>query len=313
MAAINEKNIFQIRNLHCAYKKNGKFGRTVLHIEKLDIERGKIIVLLGKSGAGKSTILETLGLMNNTANEAKNTQNKKLQLAFMPEKNKGKQFDIAKLWQANKQAELSEIRNEYLSFIFQNTNLMPNFTAYENICITQMLQNVSQEEAVAHAKKMMKAIDLGEVDEEKQAHELSGGQRQRIAFVRAITPRFSILFGDEPTGNLDEITSNILMNMLTQNIKGNKNNQRTAIIVTHNIDLALKYADQIILITKPDVPEDTEQNFGSILSQNHFYKLAETEWEYQEEGRRKNINKEALKKQIIQLISSKKILEKLAL
>ena len=282
----NNLPIFSIRNLHCAYRKNGEFTKTVLHIKKLDVLRGKITVLLGKSGAGKSTILETLGLMNNTIATDRNKTAEKLKIVFSPTEEL--HFNIDELWQNDKQAELSDIRNEYLSFIFQNTNLMPNFTAYENICITQMLQNVPQNEAVAKAKKMMQQIDLGEVDEQKQAYELSGGQRQRIAFVRAITPRFTVLFGDEPTGNLDEITSNILMNMLAQNIR---EHHRTAIIVTHNIDLALKYADQIILITKDDVV-DEQQGFGEILPQNQFLSIDKKakKWQYEENGKRVNLS-----------------------
>ena len=141
---------------------------------------------------------------------------------------------------------------------------MPNFTVYENICLTQMIQGVSQKEALLKARDMMHRIGLQEVDEHKKPHELSGGQRQRVAFVRAITPQFTVLFGDEPTGNLDEINSRELMSILTNNIR---QHQRTAVIVTHNIDLALEFADQIIILTK-----NNQSNCGQVEKNNIFYK-----------------------------------------
>lgn len=250
------QTLFHINNLSCAYRQqNGMFGAPVLKIEQLQIPKGKIVVLLGKSGAGKSTILETLGLMNDTMTTPS-------QLLFTPSGDQKYHFET--VW---KDSQLDNIRKQYFSFIFQNTNLMPNFTVYENICLTQMIQGASQAEAMKKARDMMHRVGLQEVDEHKKPHELSGGQRQRVAFVRAITPNFTVLFGDEPTGNLDEINSRELMTILTDNIR---EHQRTAIIVTHNIDLALEFADQIIILTK-----DNDANCGQVAAQNIFYKQSD--------------------------------------
>ncbi len=256
--------LFTLQNLTCAYRQpNGMAGNPVLKIAELQIPKGKIIVLLGKSGAGKSTILETLGLMNNTLSNNS-------QLLFMPNENEKYHFET--IWEKK---NIDEIRKKHFSFIFQNTNLMPNFTVYENICLTQMIQGSSKADAMQKAQKMMRQIGLQEIDEYKKPHELSGGQRQRVAFVRAITPNFTVLFGDEPTGNLDEINSRELMNILSRNVR---EHQRTAVIVTHNIDLALEFADQIIILTK-----NNESNCGQIDLNNVFYKeqnnvTAESNW-----------------------------------
>lgn len=147
---------------------------------------------------------------------------------------------------------------------------MPNFTVYENICLTQMLQGKSKKEAIKNAKILMQQIGLDEIDETKKPYELSGGQAQRVAFVRAITPDFSVLFGDEPTGNLDEKNSWDLMMILKEKVVGMG---KTAIIVTHNLELALGFADQIILITKPNAHGVISAN--NVFNKNH----SENVWE----------------------------------
>lgn len=239
-------SIFEITDLVCTYHDNDP----VLKIDKLNICKGEMTVVIGLSGAGKSTFLETLGLMNNTlvnGSSVKFYSNNEV-------------FDYDKLWQDNNEAMFSELRRKHFSFIFQNTNLMPNFTVYDNICITQMLQGQSKEEAIKNAEKMMGTIGLSDVSKSKKAYELSGGERQRVAFVRAIIPEFSVLFGDEPTGNLDEHNSSELMQVIKDSIVGT---QRAAIIVSHNIELAIDFADKITLIT-------IENGLGFIKPENVF-------------------------------------------
>lgn len=244
------KELYKIQNLECAYKNSN----TVLKIDELIIPSKKITVLLGVSGSGKSTILETLGLMNNTIKSGN--------ISFHPNNGAGN-IELKSVW-SQKTEHLSQIRNNYFSFIFQNTNLMPNFTALENVCITQMIQGKTYAEAMDRANSMMKKVGLSMIDSNKKVQELSGGQQQRLAFVRAITPNFSVLFGDEPTGNLDELNSSELMKIIRDEIK---HEDKSAIIVSHNINLAIEYADCIIVIDKPDGKE-----YGEITSKSVFLK-----------------------------------------
>ncbi len=240
--------LFQIRDLTCAYNK----GRTVLNIKELDIPQGELVFLLGVSGSGKSTLIETLALMNNT-------------LASGEVHFADNALKFSELWKKNDPVEIARVRKKHFSFIFQETNLMENFTAYENVCLSQMIkQNVRQDEAVAGAKQLADQVGLTnqELNADTLAVNLSGGQRQRLAFVRAINNDFTVIFGDEPTGNLDEENANELLRILKQNI-GQKS---AAIIVSHDIDLAVQHADKIIVITK------SPEGYGEILPQNIFNK-----------------------------------------
>ncbi|MEO1450017.1 MAG: ATP-binding cassette domain-containing protein, partial [Bacteroidota bacterium] len=227
--------MISIRDLKCAY--NGK--DVVVHIKSLDIPPGEFVGLLSVSGGGKSTTLETLGLMNKTFLPGST-------VTLQPDAD-GPAYDYETLWKNANAKEIAAVRSRYFSFIFQRTNLMPNFTAYENICITQMLQGKSMAEATTHAREVMALMGLKKVDEAKKAHELSGGEQQRVAFVRAITPDFRIIFGDEPTGNLDEENAQALMGKLHDKVK---EQSRTAVIVSHDLDLISRYADRLIVLQK---------------------------------------------------------------
>ena len=244
--------ILQIADLDCSYSLVAQ--DKVLHIRDLAVYEGEIVFLLGASGSGKSTLLETLGLMNNTLASGK------VELF----KSENERYDFADLWKEDNTHQLTDIRKNFLSFIFQNTNLMENFTAYENICLSQMIKNnISQGKAIDGAVELMKQVRLpeGEVGFDTLAVNLSGGQRQRISFVRALNNDFKILLCDEPTGNLDESNAHELISIIRKNIS----NDKSAIIVSHDINLALKYADRIVLITK-----DGDKNYGEVKDGNIF-------------------------------------------
>src|SRR5262245_39622259 len=134
--------LIRIQNLSCSYSREER--DKVLHIHDLALEKGKIIFLLGASGSGKSTLLETLGLMNSTIAGGS------VELYHDGES----KIDYAQLWKDNDLDGITRIRRDFLSFIFQETNLMENFTAYENICLSQMIKsNVKQESAMDGAMK----------------------------------------------------------------------------------------------------------------------------------------------------------------
>ena len=131
-------NVFKIRNLKCKYASNIK---PVLEIDSLNIEEGSSTFFIGPSGVGKSTVLETLGVMNNTVFQAK-----KNDTIFEFRVNNSDHTSILKLWTL-KESKIADFRNKHLSFIFQNTNLFNTLSAFDNIAITSILQGDSKKEA----------------------------------------------------------------------------------------------------------------------------------------------------------------------
>ena len=252
--------LFEISNLKCSYDKPFREGvsKVVLDIRHLSLPRGRKVFIVGESGIGKSTILEVLGLMNDTIVPDPSSK-------FLFGGDEKGAIDLIALWKRGNDAELSAFRREHFNFIFQSTNLMRNFTAYENISITRMLQGYTQEEAFQKAAQTLEDLGLGHVGRNRFAQELSGGQQQRLAFARAIIPDFTVLFGDEPTGNLDADNAVRAMELLTSKLSERENS--SAIIVSHDMHLAVAFADIIIKIRKePSCSQDGgETTFKGVI------------------------------------------------
>ena len=256
--------IFDIKNLSCKYPSS---KHPVLKIEELQIEEGSIVFFIGASGVGKSTILETMGLMNNTiVNESKT------KLLFKPDKADSE--DYTKLW-SKPENYIANFRRKHLSFIFQTTNLFNNLSAFNNVSITPLLNGTSISEGKKRVKSILAKI-LPELIQDKLITEISGGQRQRLAFARAIVIDYTILFADEPTGNLDWANANKLMSLLVASVKQNSDDndsKRTAVIVSHDIALTIEYADKIVLIEKKESNNDAGTfSLGKISNDSIFYK-----------------------------------------
>lgn len=223
------KPIFNIKYLRCSYNPE----TIVLAVDNLQIHRGKFYFVIGKSGIGKSTLIESLGLMSDTMSD-------ETEVIY-----DGK-YSLKSIWFKD---SISEFRANNYSFIFQENNLLDNFTTGENMSFGLLLSGKNSEQSKDKILPLMMSIDLPHEIYDKKVQNLSGGQRQRVAFVRALTAPFEVMFCDEPTGNLDPVVANKLMTTLKRNIvEANK----TAIIVSHSIDLAVAYADHIVVITPGD-------------------------------------------------------------
>jgi len=255
---MQDEIIYDISNLECQYIP----ATTVLRIPNLQIPKGKLVFVLGVSGIGKSTFIETLGLMNRTIHVTPETS-----IKF----NNGNEVEeIKSIWDRDNKA-LSKFRNDHFSFIFQNTNLMPNFSAGENMCISMLIEGKKLSDVKQKVLEVMDKLNLEPELYDRKIQELSGGQRQRLAFVRAIIAGFNVLFGDEPTGNLDRDTGHKLMRTLKQNLS---DFNRTGIIVSHDTDLALSFADIILLLSKTGEGEDIHGTFD-----DQYYLVREqTKW-----------------------------------
>ncbi len=260
-------DLFTIENLRCSYNRPFIEGqsRVVLEIKKLYLKRGKKIFIVGESGIGKSTILETLGMMNNTIVPNSET-------CFFFHETNGTKTNLCSLWHGSDEL-LSQFRLKNYSFIFQSTNLMRNFTAYENIAYTRMLQGYRKRETFERTRQLLIDLGLEHVGELCMTQELSGGQQQRLAFARAILPDFTVLFGDEPTGNLDPENAERVMRVLVHKFDELQN--ASAIIVSHDMNLATTFADIIVKIRKAIRPklhkEDDDVTFGVIDDCSIFY------------------------------------------
>lgn len=232
------ETIIEIKNILCSYGKNN----SILHVEKFHLNRSEIVFLLGPSGIGKSTLIEAMGLINNTALKEDNCSS----MNFID--SDGKSIDLIEIWKMEKN-ELEKFRKGHFSFIFQNNFLMPNLTAGDNMMITLLMKGESELKAREKIIHYMKVVNLDEKIFDKPIYHLSGGQKQRLAFVRAIAAPLDILIGDEPTGNLDSHTAKKLMGYTRDSLIENK---KCGLFVSHDINLALEYSDRIYIL-KPYV------------------------------------------------------------
>lgn len=191
-----------------------------LHVLKgvdLHIQKGEIISIVGASGAGKTTLLQILG----TLDVQSNPMDSELLINGT---------EVTKLSDKN----LAKFRNEHIGFIFQFHQLLPEFTALENVCIPAFIKNVPKGEAEKKAKKFLDFLGLSARYEHKP-NELSGGEQQRVAVARALVNDPSIIFADEPSGNLDSESADNLHQLF---FELRDEFGQTFVIVTHNGQLA---------------------------------------------------------------------------
>ena len=221
--------VIEIHNIVKTYQIGSVLVRALRSVS-VDIMKNEYVAIMGPSGSGKSTLMNLVGCLD-TATSGSYILNG---------------IDVSKM----EDDYLAEIRNKEIGFIFQTFNLLPRYSALENVTLPLIYAGVSKAEREKVAIETLRQVGLSDRMDHKP-NELSGGQRQRVAIARALVNNPSIILADEPTGNLDSKTSIDIMGLLDQIHKeGN-----TVIVVTHEEDIA-KHAARIIRLFDGEVAQD---------------------------------------------------------
>lgn len=214
-------------------RKNYYLGKEPVPVLKgieLTIFKNEYVALMGPSGSGKSTLMNILGCLDSPTS--------------------GQYILNSKNVSGMEDDELAKVRNEEIGFVFQQFNLLPRLTAWENVAVPLIYAGVGKKERADRAHDMLKQVGLGERAHHKP-NELSGGQCQRVAIARALINTPSLILADEPTGNLDSKTSIEIMELFGSiQAAGN-----TVILVTHEEDIA-EHAKRIVRIKDGVVERD---------------------------------------------------------
>jgi len=210
--------IIQLDNVWKTYEM-GNVKVNALRGLSLEIKKSEFVAIMGPSGSGKSTAVNMIGCMD------------------MP--TKGRIYldghDISNL----SESDLAQIRGKKIGFIFQQFNLLGTLTALENVALPMMFQGKERKERLDYAKNLLEMVELGDRMSHKPA-ELSGGQQQRVAIARSLANDPEVVLADEPTGNLDSKTGEVVIRFLEKLNKGGK----TIIMVSHDANVA-KHAQRI--------------------------------------------------------------------
>ena len=216
--------LIELQDIYKAYPM-GDMDLPVLKGISLTVSQGEQVALMGESGSGKSTLMHILGCLDHPTS--------------------GEYWLDGQEISSLSGDQRALIRNQKLGFVFQNFNLLPRTSALENVTmpLSYTMEHLSEREARKRAEEMLRLVGLGD----RMHHEpsqLSGGQQQRVAIARALINRPSLLFADEPTGNLDSHTSEEVLTMFRQL---NERSNITIVLVTHDANVA-RHSERIIRI-----------------------------------------------------------------
>ena len=215
--------MIEIKNIKKAYKTEGEPFEALKGVS-FKINDGEFVAIMGPSGSGKSTLMHILGALDNPTGGT----------YFLDGR------DVSTLTDD----ELADIRKDKIGFVFQSFNLLPRTTVLRNVVLPLIYEGVPEKERVERAKKALFDSGLDESHFTHLSNQLSGGQIQRVAIARALVNNPTLILADEPTGNLDTKTGEIVLGTFQ---RLNKEQGRTIVLITHEHDVAL-HADRIITI-----------------------------------------------------------------
>ena len=225
-----EHALISISNITKIYQVGDQEVRALAGVS-LDIKKNEYVAIMGPSGSGKSTLMNILGCLDTPTggNYVLNGT------------------DVSKMGDD----QLAVVRNKEIGFVFQTFNLLPRYSALDNVCLPLIYAGIQKKDRIERATAALTSVDLAN----RMAHkpnELSGGQRQRVAVARALVNNPSLILADEPTGNLDSKTSIDIMNLFEEIYSGGN----TIIVVTHEEDIA-QHARRIVRLRDGLVESDT--------------------------------------------------------
>lgn len=227
----------ELKNLRRSFKQGGQTLEVLRGIE-LDIAKGEVVALIGPSGAGKSTLLQIAGLLEQPS--------------------KGEIYLDGLKCSKLSDAMRTSLRRDYLGFVYQYHNLLPDFDAVENVMMPLLIAGVNPKAAREKAEKLLKRLGLGKRLKHRPA-ELSGGEQQRVAIARALANTPKLLLADEPTGNLDPKTAESVFAELIAIVK---ETGLSALVATHNMELA-QQMDRVVELKDGIIEEAGGRGRGS--------------------------------------------------
>ena len=232
-----------LKNINKTFRQ----GNEILEILKdvnLEIRPKEVVALIGPSGSGKSTLLQIAGLLENPT--------------------EGEVYIDGENCTGNSDNVRTALRRDYLGFVYQYHNLLPDFDAAENVIIPQLISGVKYKEARDKAMWLLQRLGLNDREHHRPA-DLSGGEQQRVAIARALANTPKLLLADEPTGNLDPNTSDNVFLTLLEVVK---ETGLSALIATHNIDLANKM-DRVVSLKDGKLIDNKNSRF--LKTTENFY------------------------------------------
>jgi putative ABC transport system ATP-binding protein len=221
-----------VKNLKKSFKDGEKTTEVLKGID-LVVQNGEFVAIMGRSGAGKSTLL--------------------YQVSLLDEPTSGEIFIDEKDTHSMTVTEKTSFRLSQLGYIFQDYALLPEMTALENVALPLLMQDMSEKKAYEKAKEHLTKVGLGD-RLDNLSSQLSGGEQQRVSIARAIAHDPKILFADEPTANLDNESSQVIMNILKELHKEGQ----TIIMITHEDEFS-KFAERVIILDDGKIVKEIKQ------------------------------------------------------